>query len=254
MTALLLARIAAAIGAVVVFALILFRRWLRSGWRPRPEWYPETPAHRRRRSDAPRPEPRDDELTRTAVHEAGHAAVAWVSPLVLAVTEVAIYPGVVERRATERLGNVGISLTACPSSELSWALVAIHLAGIASELSVYPKARTKGMSSDLSRALGYAAEIVALGSPSPPWPETEERTIPFERFYADAISPEALRVLLLGYGKARQVIDAQRLLRDRLASMVLAKNTLSQADLERAFGKRDLILLCGVIRPVPFVV
>jgi cell division protease FtsH len=194
---------------------------------------------RRESSNALLPE----EKHSVAVHEAGHALVAVLSPRADPVAKVTILPAGQALGVTEQLPEVERHLY--PESYLKDTL-AVRLGGRAAELLVIGEAST-GAANDLVGATQLATRMVrdwglsarlgpvGFGSDGP---EYLGSTALVSRPYAEdtqrVIDEEVSRLLREAEQRATQLLTAHRLALDSIVDLLLEREVIDGADLQAA--------------------
>jgi cell division protease FtsH len=199
-----------------------------------------------------------DELESVAVHEAGHALVAVLSPHADPVAKVTILPRGAALGVTEQLPLFERHLY--PESYLRTTL-AVRLGGRAAEIVVRGEAST-GASNDLASATDLATRMVrewGLSSEVGPigyGPEGPTRDNPFAgRPYAEqtqrTIDIEVARLLREAQATATGLLREHRVQLDRVVALLLEQETVDGADLAAAVhgGVPDAVL--GGVGGVP---
>jgi Peptidase family M41 len=161
---------------------------------------------------------------RIAVHEAGHAIVAWNATTVEKVTIVArdtdgaVFCPVLHRSPEERLLNL-----------------AILLGGIAAECDVYGGFRSGPSGKDL----GVARENVqALLSDGVRIVVSEPCSIPFQNMFSDPLSPDEALFFAHAFLVARRLIRDHRTAHRRLTALIATQDLVLQDDVEKILGSR----------------
>jgi cell division protease FtsH len=178
-----------------------------------------------------------------AVHEAGHALVALLSPHADPVAKVTILPRGAALGVTEQLPEYERHLY--PESHLTDSL-AVRLGGRAAEIIVLAEPST-GASNDLAGATELATRMVREWGFSPAvgpisyGPEGASRDNPFAgRPYAEetqrAIDQEVARLLREADERATELLRGHRDALDRVISLLLDRETIDGADLATAVG------------------
>ncbi len=191
----------------------------------------------------------DAERKRAAVHEAGHTLAVWGCPFVSDVLTVEVFKG------AGGGGRVTYTFLSDDHINVLWAKTVISLAGIASELSVYPRFHSASAFSDLSDARAEARAIVALGDvETPTWIECAVDGPPFTTMFRSGLSEKEAYVLRLAYNKARALVRARAASRDELVTLLLARSHVGGDELEAILGTRTVTRIVGVAsRSYPFV-
>ena len=174
----------------------------------------------------------DDEASRMAVHEIGHAVAAWSCTLVDCVERVTISP---------LGGSVVYQLRCTDDDGQRWCALVISLAGPAAEAMVYRRWKSKPARYDLRHARKLAAELVERGSLMPPWQApTQKVRVPFDRAFSDGVSPQQVAIMSQGYSEARRVVRAHGSSYYRLVAKLLRSLRLGTDDLAVHLPKRSL--------------
>jgi cell division protease FtsH len=194
-----------------------------------------------------------------AVHEAGHALVAMLSPHADPVAKVTILPRGSALGVTEQLPVSERHLY--PESYLADSL-AVRLGGRAAELVVRGEAST-GAADDLASATGLATRMVrewGLSTELGPigyGPEGPDRDNPFAgRPYAEqtqrAIDEEVSRLLRAAETTAVDLLRTHRPALDRVIGLLLERETVDGADLVPLLeGRPGLVVSRAGVVPAP---
>ena len=191
-----------------------------------------------------------DEKRRVAVHEAGHAVVAWAVPEAEALRRISILPRGVSLGATEQLPGEDRHLVT--RAELD-ARLAVLLGGYASELGVLGQLST-GSERDLLQATEVASHMVAhygmseaLGPVYYPHQEAHAflgNRLATESGPSDATvhAIEAQTRLLLGAARDRAtaILQRHRGALDRLIARLLETETIERSELAGLLGARPV--------------
>jgi len=174
---------------------------------------------------------------RTAVHEAGHAVCAWVSPHTTSINSITINGG-----GPYNGGQMLYTLTDNGSPTVAWHTLTVHLGGIAAELLEFGKVVSKPAKKDLTEAAEAARMIVGHGMPNPPWSEPVVLPAKYfdvsEMFRSIDSDTNVAAVLNLSLARAKHVLteDRERML--RVADELVVRRTLDPVDIRRLFGRR----------------
>lgn len=166
---------------------------------------------------------------RVAVHEVGHAVVAWHCPYTTIDTVemdegTSLGRGRVRNRMLVREGDLQKS---------RWWEVALRLGGIAGELVELGKTRSGNCLDDLNRARDAAQGV--LGT-DPPWREAPSSTFdPVKMFRTGSVTEAEARVLRICYDHARSLILKDREVFNRLVHDLMEKAVLREEDVRAAF-------------------
>ncbi|MBU1028614.1 hypothetical protein KKE28_00210, partial [Patescibacteria group bacterium] len=170
---------------------------------------------------------------RMAIHEAGHATLAWRSPSIkrIVITEIREYDGRVMARDTSFPTNIS-----------NWYMLSMALAGIAAELQVVGKSQMLTAKYDLQRAHKLATDLVAQGqdATSPPWgtePDIEGMEDISRAFRIEPPDQEK-RVLACGYKHAKTVLAENRSGLLNLAGTLYRQGRLDHAEVIAILGPR----------------
>lgn len=166
---------------------------------------------------------------RVAVHEVGHAIVAFRCPYVTIDT--------VEMDEGMSLGNGRVvhktTVKGRDLEKMQWWEVAIRLGGVAGELLELGKIRSGNCIDDLVRARDTAQSL--LGS-DPPWQEAPPGAFDVVKMFKPGSVTEAeARVLQICYNHARNLIIQDREVFSRLVRDLMEKAMLREADVRAAF-------------------
>ncbi len=180
----------------------------------------------------------DTQECRLAVHEAGHAGAAWCCTLVADVDLATL-----EHKNKEWEGGlVSYSFYGLDWMEDRWCKMVITLSGVAAESMVYSRWRTYGSGPDLTKALKIAESLASATSPvEPPWRRLGVASGPapnLARAFKTKPSHAAIENLEEGYRMARRVLRSHGGAFFKIVSMLLAKKSTSQTDIEAVLGKR----------------
>ena len=170
----------------------------------------------------------EDEETRTAVHEAGHALVAWRATRVHTVTAAWLH---------KTGGNVGYQVRAV-DGKYETELI-IRLAGIAAEIMVFGNTRSLPSRSDLSYARA------ALDDVDEKWLDEPEGKVPtfFSKAYEPALSETEERKLQRAYLMARKVLDKHSASHSHMVCHLLSCKRLETKNLDAIFGSRAFMFV-----------
>ena len=205
---------------------------------------------------------RDTEKTRVAVHESGHATVAWSVPEAEPLNRVSILPRGMALGATHQLAGEDRHLHTRAELE---ARLRVLLGGYAAERAVLGDIST-GAENDLREATRLATSMVAhygmsekLGAVY--YEHVEQHAFLGQRVATDsgtsdvtvhAIETEARRMLGHALAGAEAAITEHRAKLDALVGDLLVRETLEREDLDRLLGPETR--LPGVVpvsAPVP---
>jgi cell division protease FtsH len=192
---------------------------------------------------------RPAEKRRVAVHEGGHAVLAWVTPEAEGLRRVSILPRGMALGATQQMAPEDRHLHT--RAELTARLVVL-LGGYAAEQVVLGDIST-GAEHDLREATRLATKMVAhFGMSEQLGPTYHELEVehPFlgARMGADrttsdatvhAIEVEARALLASVLERATSMIEAHRERLDALVAALLERETLERDDLEAVLGPRE---------------
>jgi cell division protease FtsH len=190
---------------------------------------------------------RDIEKRRVAVHESGHALVAWMTPNAEPIRRVSILPRGMSLGATYQ---VPIEERHLHTRAELVARLLVLLGGYASEVTVLDDVST-GAEHDLREATRIARRMVASYGMSaelgPVSYDADGDTRFLPRRLTDgetsdatrhAIEAETRRLLGEICEQAAALITAHRAELDRLVETLLARETVERADLEAVLGQR----------------
>ncbi|HTR51219.1 MAG TPA: ATP-dependent zinc metalloprotease FtsH [Kofleriaceae bacterium] len=194
---------------------------------------------------------RDAEKRRVAVHESGHALLAWAIPEAEALRRVSILPRGMALGATQQVAPEDRHLHT--RAELD-ARLYVLLGGYAAERAVLGDVST-GAEHDLREATRLASKMVAnfgmsevLGPVH--YDVHEEHPFLGQRIATDsgtsdatihAIEDEARQLLARALAQASVAISAHRGVLDRLVASLLERETLEQRELAEVLGPRPAI-------------
>lgn len=194
----------------------------------------------------------EQEKSLTAYHEGGHALVGHVLPNADPIHKVTII-------SRGQAGGITWSLPIEDKSYHSISefkdVMAMAMGGRAAEEVVFGKEKvTTGASSDLSKATSIARDMVTKYGMSTSLPneylETNEHTILLDRefasskHYSDAtaqvIDGEVRKLLKEATERAHKIIELNRKVLDKLASELLKKETLEEAEINKLLKNAKL--------------
>ena len=175
----------------------------------------------------------NDEVT--ATHEAGHVILAWTSPFVTEITEVALDEG-------GESGVTKMTRGAVSGQTRLWDAIAISLAGIAAEGYAFGRFSTSGSHRDLKKARDWAEELATTVRNAPttaPWrPPVSRSAIDVGRMFEERPDDDVCAVLNAAYRHAKSVIAVRPDAFRALAHAIRARGTLSAHDVEAILGPR----------------
>ena len=166
---------------------------------------------------------------RIALHEAGHAAVAWASPTIRVSHACATWG---------LAGPPGyVNLTLDPGAPTSvWAALSGAIAGIAAEVESYGDWHSNGVLADVRLGQQFAAAVRCKGTALvPPWPCPP--LLPggaFPRKFG--LTPRETEALRRGYQRAQQVLRGRWPQILSLGDLILAQRDLAPEDLGSVLG------------------
>jgi cell division protease FtsH len=186
------------------------------------------------------------EKRRIAVHESGHATVAYFTPNTEPLRRVTIIPHGMALGVTQQTPSEDKHLATQPELE---AKLGVMMGGYAAETLLYGNP-SSGSENDLRQATEIAYRMVAqFGMSDAIGPVFYEHRVehPFlgQRLATDsgisdrtvhAIEEETRRLLASALDRAKSVITAHRLEFDRLVTALLEQETIERAELERTLG------------------
>ena len=176
-----------------------------------------------------------------AIHEAGHAIVAWSSPYIKSIDTVNVDKG---------SGVIHHTMTYSSESEFkaTWHEVAICFGGIAAELAVKGNFHSSQSKKDILLARENASNIIRGGCETePPWKgmdHTDSMLDPGKVFKKGTLTIREKHVLRRGYARAYHIIHKHRKKVDVLAEMLLEKGKLEEGDVQRVLGSNLWIKIC----------
>ena len=192
----------------------------------------------RKKSNTP-----DNLNTRLAVHEAGHAITAWWCSGVDQVKLITI----------EEPTGGKIYLNFNPRAKnILWCDLVITLAGIAAELSVYSKVRSKPAEKDLTIARDLARQLAGKGATSPPWSvkHSKDYSLSFGKMYHSTPSDLEQEILKEGYRHARFLLNKRSGHFDRLVSFLLLHRSVKEEQAAEILDDRGFTRVVGVFHSV----
>lgn len=147
------------------------------------------------------PRPRASWLV--AIHEAGHAVVAWHSPCCEKV-EFARLGG--SRSDAAGMTRAIFCLLRDPA-ELLWEEMVFVFGGIAAETMVAKKTRPGGSRGDLARGRDAALLLAASPTPSAPWVDRRVPELDVAAMFKERPNARACRIMAIGYRRARYLVE-----------------------------------------------
>lgn len=209
------------IGVVLAAALgALGFAWGRRSWR-------ESAKPKARRTTHP-----DTVECRAAVHEAGHALVAWACFIVDHITFVLLADG----------GNGQVRYRfwrPTYKDDSDWCDAVISLGGVAAEVVLYRQASTRGSEEDLCGARSAIARLIDRSVLSPPWEVASALPpVPFAHLFDPPLSDAERRGLEIVYGKACELLRDGAVQHGRLVGALLHQRRLSYAQVLGILGER----------------
>lgn len=173
------------------------------------------------------------DLPRVAVHEAGHAIVAFCCSKVVSITSANI---------DIDHGSV-IYIYSCNKSAKSlYAQMVISLAGLASELINYNKCNGIHAEKDLQNTLDCLDKISIIDLSKIKLHKTK---IDISKMYSRSFTDLEKRILNSAYYDSRNIIKSFGEKYYKLISLLLSKNKVSESDMENILGSRIFIKMTG---------
>ena len=177
-----------------------------------------------------------------AVHESGHAVVAWCCTIVTRIAQAVV---------GSDGGFVDYAIQPFDSSDVRWCKIVLCMAGAAAEITVFGKIRSGESRSDLAEARSLTEGLIGKGDSTSPWriKWVGPKSLPFAQIYVPTISPEEETILANAYVRAKELVQAHG---DRFYALVtelMEKRILDEQDLERILHKRSFVQLVGMMRP-----
>lgn len=174
-------------------------------------------------------------LKRAYAHECGHAAVAWLSPAVVAVH------GVTFRPRGDRAAATGIALN--PShGDYHTENALICLGGLAGEVLVWGKVRSGGFGEDLPRALESLDAFLrrsTVAALERRWQSRlSESSLDVASMFARRPQAALAAALNLCYRRCKRLLQDNRAGFDRLIALAERQGDLSSEDIASQFGPR----------------
>jgi cell division protease FtsH len=183
----------------------------------------------------------EDEKKHTAYHEAGHALVAAMIPEAMPLHKVTIIPRGMALGVTTFLPEAD---QVDFSKEEAEAQIAVSMGGrIADE--IFCKTKTAGASSDIEKATDLARKMVCEWGMSELGPmsfgKKEEqiflgREIAQHRDYSEdtaiKIDEQVRRIVTMGYGRARRIIEEHREAMERITLALLEREVLDASEVK----------------------
>ncbi len=182
--------------------------------------------------------------TRTAVHEAGHAVLAWEARCVMDVTSAQIVADDDERSA----GLVKYRSRLPVIARDNWEQVSICLAGLAAEVTMYGSCQKGGAEDDIRSARELVDEIYQgergyFGSSACPWNEEADKAPSIAgTVYGDDERSRKNEIIDSCYRHALAKIREHRHLFDAVAAALDQKGRLDQDELATLLGERQWYL------------
>lgn len=171
------------------------------------------------------------------LHEAGHALLAWHCTAVDSVLSV--------NTRESAIGGPGgyvksAWLVNAPQPALDWCRLVVVLGGVAAEMMVARRARSGPASEDLMAAADLSRRIVQAGGADPPWSESWDYKLAFERVFVEQLSDAEMRVLRIGYAAARGMLARRPTALARLEVLLAERHVATGEELRAALGKRPV--------------
>lgn len=170
---------------------------------------------------------------RAAVHEAGHAVVAWRSPYVVSIQMITI------DNAGVGCGQVQYTLSHAGggSPQGNWDRVAISLAGMAGELVEFGKLKSGGSKQDLLNARAAAYALIN-NYKDPIWKkEVADTDIDMGRSFR-RVDPRVRKILNLGFARAKYICEQEKVRIAHIVTLASQNGPLGAKDIREVFGKR----------------
>lgn len=189
---------------------------------------------------------RSDLERKAAIHEVGHALVAWIGhPYVTELTEISF----TSQGAGKVLYNYNRGFRPRPSLDHLWCECLVSLGGIAGEMVHFKKTRSLPAAKDLERARDAAKEIVRRGgSHKAPWNTAEVDRVAGSPFDVSKMlrsikegTPEAL-VMNQAYDRAKFLIMTNEDLQAKILDALLRHGTMGPREIRQVFGHRTFHL------------
>jgi ATP-dependent Zn protease len=171
-----------------------------------------------------------------AVHEAGHAILAWRLPVVTEVTQAEI-----DLSLDTLQGFVLYTAPTDPPLFGQWQLLTICLGGIAAETVQSKFFKSGRAESDLLQARSRIRTILSLDPTGAcPWVESalDPTRIDLSTAFKDPLSEQEARVLHLGYRAAKTLIRKDKIKTRLLAERLQKVKILREKDLEALLGPK----------------
>ncbi len=203
-------------------------------------------------------DPRETRLDRTekrrvAIHESGHAVVAYFTPDTEAVRRVTIIPRGMALGVTQQTPGEDKHIASQPELE---AKLRVLMGGYAAEILLFGHP-SSGAENDLRQGTEIAHRMVAqLGMSDKIGPVFHEHHVehPFlgQRLATDsgisdltvhAIEEETRKLLTDAFEQAKALIGAHRTVFDQLVELLLAQETVERGDLEKTLGAKTRALV-----------
>lgn len=182
----------------------------------------------------------NDERHRVAVHEAGHAVVAWSMVTVAEVSSIALTPG--GNGMTTWTGNRRLHSTGHPLA--AWERCAVCFGGIAAEACAYGDFHRHGSAHDLYQARTTArglaeASMMYPGVLSSPWgTPPDEVQQDFDKLFTRPIPFADSLVLKAGYFRACAMVYLNRPALFALADEANSRRVMDARAIARVLGPR----------------
>lgn len=170
---------------------------------------------------------------RVAVHEAGHAVLAWHNPYVRSIDRIEMDDGL-QRGNGRMLHRVnGLS----DPRRARWYDLTMLLAGIAGEMRELRNTRSGNAQDDLEKALAAARAIVRDGPAEPPW-EGDRPEGGFDPSRMLRATPEEAVVIRIAYARTKAVLSRDRERFERIVHLLLEHGALGETEVVLVFGTR----------------
>lgn len=184
-----------------------------------------------------------NDYRRTAVHEAGHATVAWFCTAVIRVESATIVSdGVAAGRVVTVIdrnirGN-------------EWCELVFAMGGVAAEALEFGSGHAREAAGDLASCRAIIDHLRG----EPPWPEPKGRTLPWRSLFRSDVSERDAALLTFAFRTATAILMNYRSRSDRLAATLLTHGRVGETEIAAVMGSRIPWIMRGrITRSAEFV-
>ena len=179
-------------------------------------------------------QPIDEDLRRTAFHEAGHVLLSWKRPLATRISEATIIPnGDTLGECTPETEDEGHSKAHLRDT------IIMYLGGFVAEQIVFGE-NTRGQGNDLEQATEIAREMVMEEAMSEDvgfrYYDVDDQAT-FGNETREQINAAIIKILKECRDEAQRTIETHRDELEKLANEILCKRTLTKRDFVRILGE-----------------